>query len=180
MKINSPNLLLVASTALIASIFSPNLPAQALIWKINNGIVDPNPKPKISITGNFVIDNESSTSPSVTFSNIMAFSLTFTAADVVNISLATPSGSGINAIDWLNGSDSLSLVFASPLTTAGGTIPLNNTASDFNGDAVSGSVTDVPEPLTILGSGAALGFGSLLAKEYSKIKKKKKGKDGVE
>jgi hypothetical protein len=58
---------------------------------------------------------------------------------------------------------------------------LNNTVSDFNSSAVSGSVTGVPEPLTILGSGAALGFGSLLAKEYSKIKKKKKkGKDGTE
>jgi hypothetical protein len=179
MKINSPNLLLVASTALIVNTFFPHLPAQALIWKINNGVVvDKNPP--ISITGHFTIDNESSTSPMVTFSNIMVFSLTFTAADVSNISLATPNVSGIDAIDWVNGSNSLSLVFESPLTTAGGIIPLNNTASDFNGDAVSGSVTGVPEPLTILGSGAALGFGGLLAKEYSKIKKKKKGKDGVE
>jgi hypothetical protein len=178
MKINPTNLLVAASTALIASTFSPHLPAQALIWKINNGVVGT--KPPISITGHFTIDNESSTSPMVTFSNIMVFSLTFTAVDVSNISLATPKGSGIDAIDWANGSNSLSLVFASPLTTAGGTIPLNNTASDFNSSAVSGSVTDVPEPLTILGSGAALGFGSLLAKEYAKIKKKKKGKDGVE
>jgi hypothetical protein len=177
MKINSPNLLLVASTALIASTFSPHLPAQALIWKINNGVVGTNPT--TLIVGHFVIDNESGTPPSVTFSNVMTESLTFTAADVIEISFATPDSSGIEAIDWVNGSDSLSLVFESPLTTAGGTIPLNNNASDFNGDAVSGSVTDVPEPLTILGSGAALGFGSLLAKEYAKIKKKK-GKDGTE
>jgi hypothetical protein len=53
---------------------------------------------------------------------------------VVNISLATPDSSGIKAIDWVNGSNSLSLVFESPLTTAGGTIPLNNIASDFGSD----------------------------------------------
>jgi len=84
--------------------------------------------------------------------------LTLTAADVINISLATPSGSGIQAIDWLNGLNSLSLVFDSPLTTAGGTILLNNITSDFNGHVVSGSVTDVsqpptavPEPSTLVG-----------------------------
>lgn len=77
----------------------------------------------------------------------MIDSLTFTAADVINISLATPSG--IAAIDWLNGLDSLSLVFDSPfLTTAGGTITLNNIASDFNGDAISGSITAMSEPPT--------------------------------
>jgi hypothetical protein len=64
----------------------------------------------------------------------------------LRIAISTANKSRIDAIDWVNGSDSLSLVFASPLTTAGGTIPLNNIASDFNGGAVSGSVTDVPEP----------------------------------
>jgi hypothetical protein len=38
----------------------------------------------------------------------------------------------------------------------------------------------VPEPLTILASAAALGSSGLLAKEYSKIKKKKKGEDSAE
>jgi hypothetical protein len=75
--------------------------------------------------------------------------------------LATPSGSGIGAIDWLNGLNSLSLVFDSPLTTAGGTILFNNIVSDFNGDAVSGFVTGVsqpptavPEPSTLVGLAA--------------------------
>jgi hypothetical protein len=157
MKISPHYLLLAATAAILTSTFSAYLPAQALIWKINDGTIDTNPT--TSITGSFTIDNESSTAPSITFSNIMIDSLTFTAADVINISLATPNGSGIEAIDWLNGSNSLSLVFDSPLTTAGGTILLNNIASDFDGNAVSGSVTGVPEPLTILGSATALGFG---------------------
>jgi hypothetical protein len=103
--------------------------------------------------------------PNITFSNLMIDGLTFTATDVIDISLATPSGSGIQAIDWLNGLNSLSLVFDSPLTTAGGTITLNNIASDFNGDAVSGSVTGVsqppttiPEPSTLLGLATTVGF----------------------
>jgi len=156
MKTKPANLLLAATTALLASTFSPHLPAQALTWTINNGSINSNPA--TAITGSFTIDNENSTAPNITFSNLMIDGLTLTAADVINISLATPSGSGIQAIDWLNGLNSLSLVFDSPLTTAGGTILLNNITSDFNGHVVSGSVTGVsqppttiPEPSTLVG-----------------------------
>ncbi|MCZ8190878.1 MAG: PEP-CTERM sorting domain-containing protein [Microcystis sp. LE19-338.1B] len=159
MKTKPANLLLAATTALLASTFSAHSPAQALTWTINNGTVDSNPA--TAITGSFTIDNENSLAPNITFSNLMIDGLTFTAADVINISLATPSGSGIQAIDWLNGLNSLSFVFDSPLTTAAGTILLNNIASDFNGDAVSGSVTAVsppptavPEPSALLGLAA--------------------------
>ena len=142
MKINPPNLLLAATTTLLVSSFSAAMPVQALTWKINNGTTDgTNP-----VTGSFTVNNESSTNPSVTFSNVMISSLTFTAADVA---LVTPSSGGIYAIDWQKGSDTLSLVFNSPfLTTAGGTITLDNIVSDFNGNAVSGSVTGAPQPPT--------------------------------
>jgi hypothetical protein len=146
MKTNPSNLLVAATTALIASTIFPHLPAQALTWSINNGTVDTNPA--ASITGSFTIDNESSPAPSITFSNIIIDGLTFTAADVIKISLATPSGSGIKAIDWLNSLNSLSLVFNSPLTITGGTIFLNDIGSDLDGNAVSGSVTGVSQPLT--------------------------------
>jgi hypothetical protein len=41
------------------------------------------------------------------------------------------------------------------------------------GEEIVDTRAEVPEPLTILGSVAALGFGGLLKKEYAKIKKKK-------
>jgi hypothetical protein len=182
MKTNPSNLLLAATTALLASTFSAHSPAQALTWTINNGTVDTNLS--TSITGSFTIDNENSTAPNITFSNLMIDGLTFTAADVINISLATPSGSGIEAIDWLNGLNSLSLVFDSPLTTAGGTISLNDIASDFDGNAVSGSINamseppiTVPEPSTILGTLTAFGFGAKLKRKGSQKPKKDKDKD---
>jgi hypothetical protein len=178
MKTNTTNLFLAATTALLASTFSSTLPAQALTWTINNGTVDTNPA--TSITGSFTIDNENSLAPNITFSNLMIDGLTFTATDVIDISLATPSGSGIGAIDWLTGLNSLSLVFDSPfLTTAGGTITLNDIASDFYGNAVSGSVTGVsqpptptavPEPSTLVG--LVTTFGSCVF-----LKRKLKGEN---
>ena len=163
MKINRPNLLLAATTTLLVSSFSTAIPVQALTWPINNGsLAGTNP-----ITGSFTIDNENSANPSLTFSNIIIGLLNFTKADLVNISLANPTGSGIESIDWVNGSNSLSLVFNSPfLTTAGGTVTFNDVVSDFNGDIVSGSVTaasnpptTVPEPNLSLG---LIAFGTLL------------------
>jgi hypothetical protein len=163
MKINPPNLLLAATTTLLVSSFSTPIPVQALTWTINNGsLAGTNP-----ITGSFTIDNENSATPSLTFSNIIIGLLNFTKADLVNISLANPTGSGIEAIDWVNGSNSLSLVFNSPfLTTAEGTVTLNDVVSDFNGDIVTGSVTGVsnppttvPEPNLSLG---LIAFGTLL------------------
>jgi hypothetical protein len=174
MKINPPNWLLAATTVLVAYNFSPNLPAQALTWTINNGTVAGTDL----MTGSFTIDNENSTFPSVTFSNIMIGGLTFTAADVINISLAAPSGSGIEAIDWANGSNSLALVFDAPLTTAAGAIDFNDIVSDFNGNPVIGGVTgaaepptSVPEPSTILGILTVLGFGAKLKCKGSQMPK---------
>lgn len=163
MKINRTNLLLAATTTLLVSNLSTAIPVQALTWTMNNGsLAGTNP-----ITGSFTIDNENSANPSLTFSNIIIGPLNFTKADLVKISLANPIGSGIESIDWVNGSNSLSLVFNSPfLTTAGGTVTLNNFVSDFNGDIVSGSVTGasnppttVPEPNLSLG---LIAFGTLL------------------
>lgn len=162
MKINPPNLLLAATTTLLVSSVSTPIPVQALTWTINNGsLAGTNP-----ITGSFTIDNENSATPSLTFSNIIIGLLNFTKADLVKISLANPTGSGIEAIDWVNGSNSLSLVFNSPfLTTAGGTVTFD-VVSDFNGDIVTGSVTGasnppttVPEPNLSLG---LIAFGTLL------------------
>ncbi|MFP4122432.1 MAG: PEP-CTERM sorting domain-containing protein [Coleofasciculus sp.] len=42
---------------------------------------------------------------------------------------------------------------------------------DSNGGSISGSIKEIPEPLTILGSATALGFGVLLKRESSKKKK---------
>ena len=145
MKINLPNSLLAATTVILTSSFSANLPVQALTWTINNGTTDGTNL----ITGSFTVNDESITNPSITFSNIMVNSLTFTATNVVNVGLVTPSGGGISSIDWQKGSDSLSLVFNSPfLTTAGGTITLNDIVSDFNSNAVRGSVTGASQPTT--------------------------------
>ncbi|WP_233271148.1 hypothetical protein [Microcystis aeruginosa] len=103
MKINRPNLLLAATTTLLVSSFSTAIPVQALTWTINNGsLAGTNP-----ITGSFTIDNENSATPSLTFSNIIIGLLNFTKADLVNISLANPTGSGIESIDWVNGSNTL-------------------------------------------------------------------------
>lgn len=162
MKIKSPNLFLVAVTTILISPFCSHLPAQSLTWKIDNGTVaGTNP-----VTGSFTVDNENDPFPNITFSNIMVDGLTFSAADVINISLANPSGSGIEAIDWLNGFNILSLVFDSPLTTGGGTVLLNDIVSDFDGNAISGSVTNqsstaVPESSTLSGlvTATTLGFG---------------------
>lgn len=170
MKINKKNLLLAATTATLASPFFAFLPAQALTWTVNNGTVATSPP--TPITGNFSIDNENSDSPTVTFADLTIDGLAFTTADVFNISLSMPSGSGIEAIDWDNGSNSLSLVFEFPLTTAGGTILLNEIVSDLDGNAVSGSVTSIPEPRTILGLTAAIGFGVLFKGKLKRASKK--------
>ncbi len=74
----------------------------------------------------------------------------------------------------------------SSLTNAGGTIPFNP-ASIFASECyncspfrafVSGSLTAkaVPEPLTILGVGTAIGFGSYFKRELSKKQNKQKAK----
>jgi hypothetical protein len=53
-----------------------------------------------------------------------------------------------------------------------GTSGTNAGFTDISSNPVD--VTDVPEPLTILGSGIALGFGALFKKEYSRKQKKVK------
>jgi hypothetical protein len=170
MKINLSHLLLTATTTLLASSFSVQMPAQALTWTLNDGsTAGTNP-----ITGSFTIDDEDSVFPSVTFSDLMVGGLTFTANDVLFITSANPSGTGIDAIDWFDGFNSLSLVFNSPLTAAGGTILLDDFISDFNGDIVSGSVTgvSVPEPSRILSTAGILAL-ALFSQRRVKGKAKK-------
>ncbi len=47
--------------------------------------------------------------------------------------------------------------------------------SDFS-SSLNASITPIPEPLTILGSGLALGFGAYFKKEHSRKQKKEKAK----
>lgn len=49
---------------------------------------------------------------------------------------------------------------------------LNVEVDNEGNKTFSGSINDVPEPLTILGSATALGFGALLKREYAKKHKK--------
>lgn len=142
------------ATALIAGTFSRTLPAQALIWTVN-GTVGTSATP---ITGSFTLDREDSASPNVTFSNLTIGSLTFTAAEVINVSQAIPSGTGVEAIDWVKGSSSLSLVFSSPLTPAGGTVSLDNVVSDFDRQAIAGSVAGTSSPVSVPETSPLLGL----------------------
>lgn len=126
--------------------------------------------PVTPLTGGFTLDDESLANPTVTFSNVMAGSLSFSAADVVNISIS----GGVTAIDWLDSDfNLLSLVFDSPLTSSGGAVALNSVVSSFTPfssgapAAITGSVTAIPEPLTLLGAGAAITLGSLFKRRLS-------------
>jgi len=144
-------------------------PAAALPWVLNPGsqvLINP----ATPLTGGFTLDDESLGSPTVTFSNIMVASLIFSAADVINIDTAA----GVTAIDWLDGGNNLlSLVFSTPLTSGGGTIALDNVVSSFtpfNSGVpveITGSVTAVPEPLTLLGASTAIALGSLFKRRLS-------------
>jgi PEP-CTERM motif len=153
-------LLAIATTLLSGTLF-PHLPAAALTWTVNGTVSTTTP-----ISGSFTLDSELAPSPNVTFSNVTINSLIFTAADVVGVS-GGGSG-GITAIDWAKGLNSLALVFASPLTPAGGTVLLDDVVSDFDGGAIAGSVTGtsspvgVPEPSTLLGLLALGGLGALM------------------
>ncbi|MFN5514385.1 MAG: PEP-CTERM sorting domain-containing protein [Cyanobacteriota bacterium] len=126
--------------------------------------------PVAPLTGGFSLNNESLANPSVTFSNMMVDSLIFSALDVVNVSVS----GGVTAIDWLDsGNNLLSLVFSSPLTPGGGTIALNSVVSSFTPFSsgapavITGSVTAVPEPLTLVGAGAAITLGGLFKRRLS-------------
>ena len=94
----------------------------------------------------------------------------FGSSDVINISTA----SGVTAIDWLDGDlNLLSLVFNSPLTPSGGTVALDNVVSTFTpfdpgvSLANEGSVSAVPEHLTLMGAGAAIAFGGAFKRRRS-------------
>jgi hypothetical protein len=147
----------------LAALFLNVTPAQALPWVLNpDSQVLTNPV--TPLTGGFTLDNESLGSPTVTVSNVMVASLMFSAVDVINIDTA----SGVTAIDWLDSNNNLlSLVFNSPLTPSGGTIALDEIASSFTPfnssvpGEITGSVTAVPEPLTLLGASTAIALGGL-------------------
>ncbi|MEB3161229.1 MAG: PEP-CTERM sorting domain-containing protein [Synechocystis sp.] len=139
------------------------LPAQALPWVLDLGS-EVLTNPASPLTGGFTLDDESLANPTVTSSNVMVDSFTFGAADVINVSVS----GGVTAIDWLDsGNNLLSLVFSSPLTPGGGTVPLNPVVSSFTPFSsgvpveITGSVTAVPEPLTLLGAGTAIALGGL-------------------
>ncbi|MEB3175504.1 MAG: PEP-CTERM sorting domain-containing protein [Cyanobacteriota bacterium] len=149
---------LVASIGVAAVLLAnPALePVQALEWVLDNGTVV-NTSPAKPIVGSFFVNDDAA--PTVTSSNITVDNVEFTAIDVFNVSYDT---GGIQAIDWQRGSNSLSLVFSQRLTSQGGTVGLNSAVSDYNGFPVSGSVEAVPEPITLLGSLAALGVGTAM------------------
>lgn len=160
----SPHSLLAKATfalsvGLAALALTPSS-VNALPWVLSPGS-QAQTNPVTPLTGGFTLDNEYSANPNVTFSNVMAGSITFSASDVVNVSVA----SGVTAIDWLNGnSDLLSLVFSSPLTPSGGTVALNSILSSFTPfvsgtpAAITGSVSAVPEPFTLLGVGTSFAY----------------------
>lgn len=132
------------------------LPAQALPWGLNPGsqvLTDP----VTPLTGGFTLDGIT-----VTVSNVTVDSWVFSAADVINVDVV----GGVTAIDWLDSETNLlSLVFNSPLTPSGGMIALDDVVSSFTPfDSgvpveITGSVTAVPEPLTLLGAGTAIAIG---------------------
>ena len=78
--------------------------------------------------------------------------------------MRSPCGiDGVSGIIWANLNEDLSLSFANDLTSTGGTVNLDifssftdNVGEEFE---VTGSVTGVPEPLTLLGASFAVAFG---------------------
>ena len=135
-------------------------PAMALIWALDAGSQTETGLP---VTGQFTLDDEFAALPTISFSNVTVGGVVFGSSDVFNISTA----SGVTAIDWLDvDANTLSLVFNFPLTPSGGTVTINNfvsvfvTSSDPYPLAIEGSVSAVPEPLTLMGAGAAIAFGA--------------------
>ncbi|MFN5513959.1 MAG: PEP-CTERM sorting domain-containing protein [Cyanobacteriota bacterium] len=147
------------------------LPAQALPWVLDPGS-EVLTNPVTPLTGGFTLDDESLANPTVIFSNVMVGSFTFGAANVINVSVS----GGVTAIDWLDsGNNLLSLVFSSPLTPSGGASALNTVVSSFTPFSsgapvtITGAVTAtaVPEPLTLLGAGAAITLGGFFKRRLS-------------
>ena len=155
-----------AATLMGASVLGMVLtanPAQALSWIVDTGTQT---ETGLSISGAFTIDAELADSPLLTFSNISIDGNVFTASNLLLLS-NTP-GVGVTAIDWQDTDfNRLSFVFDSPLTPSGGTVVLDDNVSSyvpFNPGlplSVSGSVSQVPEPLTLLGAGTAIALGGL-------------------
>jgi hypothetical protein len=158
-----------ALTLTVGTLTLGTLPAQALPWVLDPGS-EVLTNPVNPLTGGFTLDDESLAFPTVTFSDVTVDSLTFGAADVINVSVF----GGVTAIDWLDsGNNLLSLVFDSPLTSSGGTVVLNQVVSSFTPFSsgapveITGSVTAVPEPLTLLGAGTAIALGSAFKRRLS-------------
>jgi hypothetical protein len=134
-------------------------PAMALTWALDAGSQT---QTNLLITGQFIFDDEFAAFPMVSFSDVTVDGLVFGSSDVINIDTA----SGVTAIDWLDGDfNTLSLVFNSPLTPSGGTVILDDIVSTFTPFvpgvplAIEGSVSAVPEPLTLMGAGVAIVLG---------------------
>lgn len=106
-------------------------------------------------------------------SNIRLDNLVFDNVFLGAEAFSAPGGSDPDRVDYLLISD-----ISEPFTLTGNVV-LSWTGTPPTGSNLAyqikvGTSEPVPEPLTILGSAVALGFGGLLKKEYSK--KHKKGK----
>jgi hypothetical protein len=139
--------------------------------------------------------------PSSVSNSVLGFNSTATSTSTINSFTSTARGA--NAVQRNNGinqGERLDIVFdfaqapfrkpfnavvadlfnkglSVQLTSSGfGTVEnLRNTQIIYNS-----KVKAVPEPLTLLGSGAALGFGALMKRRSSKLKAKKSGNTPVE
>lgn len=174
-----------ASSALIligASLFAASsslLPARALPWN-----VDPATQTSDSrfITGSFAIDDESAASPAMLSSNVSVDGFVFGANDAI---ISQTQGLGVTAVDWIDPSNNvLSFVFASPLTTQGGTVNLDSVVSTFtpfsSGTplAISGSVSNpagVPAPMAGMGVGAAFVSARHIRRRIRRVKSQRSG-----
>jgi hypothetical protein len=147
-------------------------PVHALPWKVDPGTSTDN---GLAISGSFSIANEISASPLLITSDVTVAGLIFRASDAI---VSSTVGFGVTAIDWVdNANNLLSFVFDTPLTTAGGTIFLDSTVSSFtpflpgNPLAISGSLSQVPGPLPILGAGTALAWSRQLKRRNAPSKR---------
>lgn len=80
---------------------------------------------------------------------------------------ATPSGNSFNSsLTLIIGKDSLPSEVGGVAAPVLGNVQFNNTTVSYNG-----SITAVPEPLTILGASTAIAFGASFKNKLSKTKK---------
>ena len=168
----SPALILIGASLFAAP--SSLLPARALPWNVDPATQTSDGR---LITGSFAIDDESAASPGMLASNVSVDGFIFGANDAI---ISQTQGLGVTAVDWVDPSNNvLSFVFASPLTTQGGTVNLYSVVSTFtpfsSGTplAISGSVSNpsgVPAPMAGVGVGAAFASARHMRRRVSRAK----------